>query len=307
MRRTIAVGTRASKLAIIQAESVVAKLKEVVPGLDARLVKIVTRGDRESTAALDKFAGQGVFVRELERALLDSKIDVAVHSLKDLPTEIPGRLSLAAVTARLDPRDVLVSRAGSLADLAPGSKIGTGSLRRSVQLLAYRSDLEICEIRGNIDTRLGKVTQGEFDGVIIAAAALIRLGWEDKITEYLPADHFVPAVGQGALGLEIRSDDTETAELVSQANHEPTWQSVTAERAFLQALGGGCRAPIAALGIVSGVTLRLDGMVAGASGGHILRGSEEGDALAPEKVGTCLAQKMVEMGAPDLMAEAETQ
>ena len=201
MRRTIAVGTRGSKLAVIQAESVLSKLKEAMPALDASLVKIVTTGDRESNAVLDKFAGQGVFVKELEQALIDGKINLAVHSLKDLPTEIPDGLLLAAVTARLDPRDVLVSRGKGLADLAPGSKIGTGSARRSVQLLTYRSDLEICEIRGNIDTRLGKVTQGEFDGIIVAAAALIRLGWEDKITEYLPADHFVPAVGQGALGI----------------------------------------------------------------------------------------------------------
>jgi len=302
MRRTIAVGTRGSKLAEIQAESVVAKLREAVPELNASLVKIVTRGDRENTTALDKFAGQGVFVKELEQALIDGEINLAVHSLKDLPTEIPEGLLLAAVTARLDPRDVLVSRGKRLADLAPGSRIGTGSLRRAVQLLTYRSDLEIREIRGNIDTRLQKVTQGEFDGIIVAAAALIRLGWEDKITEYLPADHFVPAVGQGALGIEIRSDDTETAEVVSRVNHEPTWQSVTAEREFLRALGGGCRAPIAALGTVSANALKLEGMVATADASHILRRSEEGDALAPEKVGLRLAQTMAGMGALDLIA-----
>ncbi len=304
MRRTIAVGTRGSKLAEIQAESVVIKLKEAMAELDARVVKIVTTGDRENTTALDKFAGQGVFVKELEQALIDGKINLAVHSLKDLPTEIPDGLLLAAVTARLDPRDVLVSRGKRLADLAPGSRIGTGSLRRAVQLLTYRSDLEICEIRGNIDTRLQKVTQGEFDGIIVAAAALIRLGWQDKITEYLPADHFVPAVGQGALGIEIRSDDTETAELISRANHEPTWRSVTAEREFLRALGGGCRAPIAALGTVSGNTLKLEGMVATADASHILRQSEEGDALAPEKVGVRLAQKMAGLGALDLIANS---
>jgi len=304
MRRTIAVGTRGSKLAEIQAESVVIKLKEAMPELDARVVKVVTRGDRENTTALDKFAGQGVFVKELEQALMDGKINLAVHSLKDLPTEIPEGLSLAAVTERLDPGDVLVSRGKRLADLAPGSRIGTGSLRRAVQLLAYRSDLKICELRGNIDTRLQKVTQGKFDGVIVAAAALIRLGWEDRITEYLPADHFVPAVGQGALGIEIRSDDTETAEVISRANHEPTWQGVTAEREFLRALGGGCRAPIAALGTMSANILKLEGMVAGADASHILRRSEEGDALAPEKVGVRLAQKMVEMGALDLIARS---
>ncbi len=167
-----------------------------------------------------------------------------------------------------------------LHELAPGSKIGTGSPRRAVQLLALRPDLQVCDIRGNIDTRLRKVSDGEFDGVIVAAAAMIRLGWEDRITEYLPIEHFTPAVGQGTLGIEIRSEDKEIATLVSKINDEPTWQAVTAERTFLQALGGGCRAPIAALGIVSDNTLKLTGMVAGVDGAHILRATEEGNASA---------------------------
>lgn len=304
MSRSITIGTRSSKLALIQAEWVLAKLTEAVPGLEASLVKIITRGDQESDTALDKFAGQGVFVKELEKALIDGRIDLAVHSLKDLPTEIPDGLSLAAVTVRLDSRDVLVSRAGKLAELVSGSKIGTGSLRRAVQLLAYRSDLEMCNIRGNIDTRLRKVSKGELDGIIVAAAALIRLGWQDKVTEYLPVEHFMPAVGQGALGIETRSEDKEIAALVSCINHEPTWQSTIAERTFLQALGGGCRTPIAALGTVSDNILKLEGMVAGADGDHILRCSEEGDALDPEKVGACLAQKMMEMGALHYITEA---
>ena len=307
MKPRIAIGTRGSKLAVIQAESVLAELKRTTPGLEAAIVKIATRGDREGDTELHKFAEQGVFVKELEKALIGGKIDLAVHSLKDLPTEIPDGLSLAAATARLDPRDVLVSRAGKLAELAPGSKIGTGSPRRAVQLQAYRSDLEICEMRGNIDTRLRKVAEGEVDGIVVAAAALVRLGWEDRITEYLPPEHFVPAVGQGTLGIEIRSGDKETAALVSRVNHEATWQSVVAERTFLQALGGGCRAPIAALGVVSGGVLKLDGMVAGAESSHILRCSGEGDALAPEKVGARLAQKMVHMGASDYVAETRTR
>ncbi len=307
MKPRIAIGTRGSKLAVIQAESVLAELKRTTPGLEAAIVKIATRGDREGDTELHKFAEQGVFVKELEKALIGGKIDLAVHSLKDLPTEIPDGLSLAAATARLDPRDVLVSRAGKLAELAPGSKIGTGSPRRAVQLQAYRSDLEICEMRGNIDTRLRKVAEGEVDGIVVAAAALVRLGWEDRITEYLPPEHFVPAVGQGTLGIEIRSGDKETAALVSRVNHKATWQSVVAERTFLQALGGGCRAPIAALGVVSGGVLKLDGMVAGAESSHILRCSGEGDALAPEKVGARLAQKMVHMGASDYVAETRTR
>jgi hydroxymethylbilane synthase len=305
--RKITIGTRGSKLAVIQAQWVLAKLIETAPGLEASLIKITTRGDRDSSTALDKFSQQGVFVKELEKALTDSRIDLAVHSLKDLPTEIPEGLTLAATTARLDPRDVLISRAGKSAELAPGSMIGTGSHRRAVQLRALRPDLETCGLRGNIDTRLRKVSEGEVDGIIVAAAALIRLGWQDKITEYLPTDYFIPAVGQGALGIEIRSEDKETALLASSINHEPTWQSVTAERTFLRALGGGCRAPIAALGIVSDDVLKLSGMVASIDGSRILHATEEGDVQAPEEVGNQLAQKMVGLGALDCISELKSR
>jgi hydroxymethylbilane synthase len=303
--REIIVGSRGSKLAVIQAEELLAKLREAFPGLKAGLVKIKTRGDRYNTTALDEFDGQGIFVKELEKALLNSQIDIAVHSLKDLPTEIPDGLMLAAATTRLDHRDVLVSRCGKLAELASGSKIGTGSPRRAVQLHALRPDLQVSDIRGNIDTRLRKVFEGEFDGVIVAAAAMIRLGWESKITEYLPVEHFTPAVGQGTLGIEIRSEDKEIATLVSKINDEPTWQAVTAERTFLQALGGGCRAPIAALGVVSANTLKLTGMVASIDGVHILRATEEGSASATEQVGKRLARKMVENGALVLITATE--
>jgi hydroxymethylbilane synthase len=300
--REIAIGTRGSKLAVIQAEEVLTKLRQILPELRADLVKITTRGDRENTTALDKFAGQGIFVKELEKALLEKRIDLAVHSLKDLPTEIPDGLMLAAVTARIDPRDVLISRCGRLHELASDSKIGTGSPRRAVQLLALRPDLQVCSIRGNIDTRLRKVADGEFDGLIVAAAALIRLGWEDRITESLPIEHFTPAVGQGTLGIEIRSEDKEIATLLSKINDKPTWQAVTAERTFLQELGGGCRAPIAALGIVSNGTIKLHGMVAGADGSQILQAAEEGDAQEPEQLGKRLAQKMIESGALALIS-----
>ena len=305
--RKIAIGTRGSKLAVIQAQWVLTKLKEATPGLEATIVKITTRGDRYSSTALNKFAGQGVFVKELEKALADGEIDLAVHSLKDMPTEITHGLSLVATTARLDPRDVLVSRTGKSADLAPGSMIGTGSHRRAVQLHVLRPDLETCGVRGNIDTRLRKVSEGEIDGIIVAAAALIRLGWQDKITEYLPTDYFTPAVGQGALGIEIRSKDNDTASLASAINHGPTWQSVTAERTFLRALGGGCRAPIAALGIVSDGVLKLSGMVASVDGTRILRAVEEGNAQAPEQIGNQLAQKMVGLGALDCISELKSR
>jgi len=299
--RQFAIGTRGSKLAVIQAQELQNHLAKLFPELKTNLVKIGTTGDRNVTAPLDEFAGQGIFVKELEKALLDERIDLAVHSLKDLPTEIPAGLRLAAVTTRLDPRDVLVSRAAKVSELATGSKVGTGSRRRAVQLLAIRPDLQVCNIRGNIDTRLGKVSNGEFDAIIVAAAGMIRLGLQDRISEHLPIEHFTPAVGQGALGIEIRSEDREVLSLVLKISHKPTWQAVTAERAFLQELGGGCRAPIAALGTISAETLRLAGMVAGAEGVHIIRATEEGYASHPEQVGKRLAQKMVEMGASSLI------
>jgi len=304
--REIAIGTRGSKLAVLQAEWLLTKLREAFPGLKARLIKITTKGDRCSTTTLDKFAGQGIFAKELEKALLDNQIDLAVHSLKDLPTEIPDGLTLAAATTRLDPRDVLVSRAGRLAEFAPSSKIGTGSPRRAVQLLALRPDLRICNIRGNIDTRLRKVYDGKVDGVIVAAAALIRMGWENRITEYLPIEHFTPAVGQGALGIETRSEDKEITALFSAINDEPTWQCITAERAFLQALGGGCRAPIAAIGTISNNILKLSGMVASADGDRILRAAEEGDAVYYKQIGRHLARKVTEMGALQYVAKPES-
>ncbi len=307
MKRKLIVGSRGSRLALIQSESVAAKIREINPHLEVGTSKIVTKGDRNRHTQLDHFADIGVFVKELEEALLDGRIDLAVHSLKDMPTQIPQGLYLAAVTERLDPRDVLVSRAGRLNELAPGLKIGTGSLRRTVQLAAYRPDLKTCGIRGNINTRLRKVSGGEFDGVILAAAAMIRLGWEDKISEYLPLEQFLPAVGQGTLGIEIRLGDEEIAELVSHINHLPTWQSVTAERAFLSALGGGCRAPIAALGTVANNILKLEGMVADVTGESILHDTEKGSTMTPEQVGAELARKMLVLGASEFITKVRVR
>ncbi len=308
MRRTkIVVGSRGSKLALIQADSVVAKIKEVNPDLEVSISKIVTKGDRDSHTQLDKMAGVGVFVKELEDALLDGRIDLAVHSLKDMLTQSPQGLCLAAVTERLDPRDVLISKSKRLTELTPGSRIGTGSFRRAVQIASYRPDLEVCSIRGNVDTRLRKVSDGEVDAVVLAAAAFIRLGWEDKISEYLSLEHFLPAVGQGTLGIEARCEDKEIAKLVALVNHLPTWQSIIAERTFLNALGGGCRTPIAALGTVNGTTLRLEGMVADVNGKNKLCASEEGNVIVAEQVGIRLAQKMLGMGASKFITEARVK
>ncbi len=305
MSRRIIVGSRGSKLALIQAESVVAKIREANPSIEVGISRVVTGGDRNRHLQLDQVAGIGIFVKELEEALLDGRIDLAVHSLKDMPTQIASGLCLAAVTERLDPRDVLVSRGERLVELAYGAKIGTGSLRRAVQLSVCRPDLEICGIRGNVDTRLRKVADGEFDGVILAAAGLKRLGREDRIIEYLSIEHFLPAVGQGALGIEARLDDKEVARIIVPLNHLPTWQGIIAERAFLSALGGGCRAPIAALGTVDGTTLRLEGMVADVGGKKILPGSEVGSATTAEEVGVRLAQKLLAMGAEEFTATLE--
>ncbi|MFC1929610.1 hydroxymethylbilane synthase [Chloroflexota bacterium] len=302
MRARIVVGSRGSRLAVIQTESVIAGIREANPHLEVGLSKIITAGDRDRHTQLDRM-GVAIFVKELEQALLDGRIDLVIHSLKDVPTDVPPGLALLAVTERLDPRDALIAKS-KLNELAPGSRIGTGSLRRTVQLNNYRPDLEVCGLRGNVDTRLRKVSSGEVDGVIVAAAAMVRLGWEEKITEYLPLEHFLPAVGQGTLVLEARLDDKEIADLVSPLNHFPTWQSMMAERAFLHAMGGGCSAPITALGTVNSSTLKLEGMVASPDSQRMLRASEEGHAMSPEEVGAQLAKKMLAMGASEFIGEA---
>ncbi len=302
--RRIVVGSRGSKLALIQVESVVARIREANPDIEVSISQIVTKGDRNHHVQLDSMADIGVFVKELEEALLNGQIDLAVHSLKDMPTEIPSGLRLAAVTERLDPRDVLVSMGKRLTELVPGGKIGTGSLRRTIQLNACRPDLETCGIRGNVDTRLSKVASGEFDGVILAAAALKRLGCDDRISEYLPIEQFLPSAGQGALAIETRTGDKEVTRIVTPLNHLPAWQCVTAERTFLSTLGGGCRAPIAALGTVNDTILRLNGMASDVRGKKILYSSEEGSNTAPEELGVKLAQKLLGMGADEFIAEA---
>jgi hydroxymethylbilane synthase len=307
MSRRIIVGSRGSRLALIQTESVVAGIRAKNPGIEASISRIVTKGDRSRHAQPDDREDVGVFVKELEEALLDNRIDMAVHSLKDVPTDIPRGLCLLAVTERLDPRDVLISSKGGLDELPPASRIGTGSLRRAVQLRRYRPDLEVCSIRGNVDTRLRKVAHGEFDGVILAAAAMLRLGWQERITEYLSLETFLPAVGQGALVVEARLNDEDIAGLVLPINHLPTWQCVTAERVLLRVLGGGCRTPVAALGTVNGDTLKLEGMVASLNSQEVLCALEEGKAISAEEIGVKLAEKMIGMGASELIAEARAE
>jgi hydroxymethylbilane synthase len=293
----IRVGTRRSKLALQQCRSVIASLQSIHPGIGFDLVEIATTGDRHRQNPLDVLGGEGVFVRELEQALTDGRIDMAVHSAKDMPTSLTDGLCLSCVPQRVDPSDVLVSRCGGLADLPPGARVGTGSQRRAVQLRAQRSDLEVLGLRGNIDTRLRKVASGEFDSIVLAAAALIRLEMADRIAEYLPHEAFTPAVGQGALGIEVRESDSDIIDLLSPLNHDETWQCVVAEREFLRALGGGCRAPIAANGTVSEGSMYLQGMVADPDGKTILRASCDREVPCGEEVGNELAMRMLDMGA----------
>jgi hydroxymethylbilane synthase len=299
--KKIVVGTRGSQLAMIQTEFVIGLLKAVVPGLDISLRKITTSGDRDRQSRFEQM-GVAVFVKELEDALLDGRINLAVHSLKDVPTEIPAGLALLATPRREDPRDVLVSKA-RLEDLPAGSRIGTGSLRRSVQIAVLRPDLEICGLRGNMDTRVGKVGSGELEGVITAAAALSRLEWKDRIAQYLPVETFLPAVGQGAIAVEGRSDEAELVQLLSKINHLASWQAVNAERAFLLETGGGCRAPIAALGTIKEGRLRLKGMVASPASRKMIRDSIEGAVESAEELGVTLARKILSSGADKFIAE----
>ena len=302
MKEHIIIGSRSSKLALLQAQEVADKLKLANPQLSCEMVTVKTTGDRDQKTSLKVLGGKGVFVKELEEALLKGKIDIAVHSLKDMPTDIPAGLKLAAVTQRLDPRDVLVSAKGMiLSKLPPGSKIGTGSQRRAVQLMNCRRDVAVVDMRGNIDTRLRKCYSGEVEGVLMAAAALIRMKLEDRITEYLPVGTFVPAVGQGALGIEVHDGDELIQEIIAPLNHKQSWLAVTAERAFLKALGGGCREPIAALGVIKGSSMELRGMVANSATHEAMYADVRGSASAAEQLGVKLARGMMRMGADALI------
>ena len=299
MKEGIALGTRGSRLALLQTQYIANELKRLYPFLSFKVEKIRTEGDKPSPSVS---LGKGMFVKELEVALVKGKIDMAVHSFKDVPTSLLSGLTIAAVSQREDPRDVLVSRKADSLDMLPhGARMGTGSPRRAAQIKAIRPDLSILDIRGNVNTRLEKLRQGYFDGIIMAAAGMIRLSLDKHITQYLPLHTFLPCPGQGALAVEVRKKDEEMKGLLSSLNHEPTAKAIMAERTFLRVLGGGCRTPIAALGKVEGSVLRLTGMVAAPDGGRLLRADMEGDAGDPEKVGTLLGQKLLEMGAKEIL------
>jgi hydroxymethylbilane synthase len=301
----VVIGTRGSKLALWQAEWVKSELEKKYPDLTVELLRIKTTGDKITDVPLAQVGGKGLFVKEIEEALLDGRADLAVHSMKDVPTEFPEGLHLTAIAEREDPRDALISAGVLLKDLPEGAKVGTSSLRRQAQLLNIRPDLEIAQLRGNLDTRLRKLDEGQYDAIILAGAGVRRLGWDERITELLPPEIFLPAIGQGAIGIETRTSDDEINGLVAFFDHRETSLAVRAERALLKRLEGGCQVPIAAYGTVSkdGNELSLTGLVASTDGQTIIKDSLCGSAAEPEALGTRLAEVLLGKGAWEILKE----
>ena len=303
-RSTLILGTRGSKLAVHQSQWVQARLQELAPGLTISLQRIQTSGDKILDVPLAKIGGKGLFVKEIEDALLSKEIDLAVHSMKDVPTALPEELDILCVPPREDPRDALITRDGCRLDqLKPGARIGTSSLRRQAQLLHYRPDFTIEMLRGNLDTRLRKLREGQFDAIVLAAAGLRRLAWDAEITEYLPVHLSLPAIAQGALGIEARSDDTFVRELLSRFEHRPTRITVTAERALLHRLEGGCQVPIAAHAALEGDRLTVDGLVASVDGRRVIRHQIQGPASEAQALGTKLAERLLADGGDVILKE----
>jgi hydroxymethylbilane synthase len=291
--RAITIGSRGSALALWQSRAIAAQLEAAHPGLTCRIEIIKTTGDILREASLTAIAGKGVFTKEIEEALLDGRVDVAVHSLKDLPTTLPPGLALGAITEREDPRDAFVARRGigSLGEVPTGGRIGTSSPRRRSQLAALRPDVELVELRGNVDTRLRKIETEGLDGIVLACAGLRRLGFEERISEAIPVSTMVPAVGQGALGIEMRDGDAATAAVVATLVHEATSRCCRAERAFLAAMGGGCAVPIAGHAVLEDGRLDLAGAVGAEAGAPVRRETVSGAADDPEALGRDLAAR----------------
>lgn len=306
MSRSLVIGSRGSKLALWQAEQAKARLLALNPEIEVRIEIVKTTGDVKPDP-LSVIGGKGVFTKELEDALLDRRIDLAVHSLKDLPTVLPDGLTISAICVRDDPRDALVvrddlkSRSGSILNLPDNVVVGTSSQRRVAQLKSLRSDVVIKDIRGNVDTRLRKLDEGEYDALILASAGLRRLELEDRIDAVISPEEMVPAVGQGAIAIETRADDEFTIETTGELDHHETRLRCLAERAFLRSLGGGCQFPIAAHAIIDDEQLRLDGLVATPDGAKILRDQASGSPDEAEAIGSSLAVKLIKLGASSLL------
>jgi hydroxymethylbilane synthase len=319
--KRITIGTRGSKLALWQAEFVKTELQKLYPELKVEILKIKTTGDKILDVPLSQVGGKGLFVKEIEEALLRHEADIAVHSMKDVPTDFPDGLHLAVVCEREDPRDALIannklevkseklivkdeeSKPSLIFSLPQNARIGTSSLRRSCQLLSFRPDLKIEQLRGNLDTRLRKLDEGQFYAIILATAGVKRLGLQDRITEILPPYISLPAIGQGAVGIECRINDEFVNDLISPLNHPETFICVKAERAFLKKLEGGCQVPIAAHARLKDGRIVLDGLVGSISGDKIIKGHSEGEAGHAENLGVTLAEVILSKGAKEILDE----
>jgi hydroxymethylbilane synthase len=303
-RSVLVLGTRGSKLALQQSEWFQSRIHAVAPEVRVTLQKIQTSGDKIVDVPLAKIGGKGLFVKEIEEALLAGDIDLAVHSMKDVPAQLPKGLEILCVPPREDPRDALISRSGvCFADLPRGARIGTSSLRRQSQLLHARPDLQIEMLRGNLDTRLRKLKDGQFDAIVLAAAGLRRLGWAHEITEYLDPSLCLPAIGQGALGIEGRSDDEFVRSILNRLNDEATQTTVAAERALLHRLEGGCQVPIGAHAILSDGHLLLEGLVASIDGKTVVKDHVQGHSREAHALGIALAEQLLARGADHVLRE----
>jgi hydroxymethylbilane synthase len=299
---TLRIATRQSRLALWQAEHVAALLRTAHPGLDVALVPMTTQGDRILDRPLANIGGKGLFIKELELAMVEQRADIAVHSMKDVPSELPEGMILAAMLPRADPRDAFVSlRHKNFASLPQGARVGTSSLRRQCQLKYARPDLELITLRGNVDTRLRKLEEEQFDAIILAAAGLIRLGLQNRITQYFDSEQSVPAVGQGIIGIECRGDDARNIAFVRALNDPQAWQCCLAERAFAQRLEGSCQSPIAGFATLTGEQLQLHGVIGSPDGREVYRGAKTGAMADAAAIGVALAETLLNDGAGQLL------
>ena len=300
----VVIGSRGSLLAMTQTEWVKDHIKFFRPDLDFHIKKIVTTGDKVTDVALAKIGGKGLFTKEIENELLAGIIDLAIHSMKDMPTAMPEGLKIGCVPLREDPRDVIVSRDNmKFAQLPEGAVIGTCSLRRKAQLLAARPDLKIEDLRGNLDTRLKKIEEGKYDAVVLACAGIRRLGRQDVISDILGIDVVIPAVGQGALCIQIREGDSATEELLGPLHHEETARAVRAERTLMAELEGGCQVPVGGYAQMVEGALNLRGVVASIDGGRMVQAEDTGDPAKPEELGMRVAGRLIAMGATEILDE----
>ncbi|MCG6860330.1 MAG: hydroxymethylbilane synthase [Chromatiaceae bacterium] len=308
MQDRIRIATRRSPLALWQAKHVAHALRRAHTGLVVEIVGMRTRGDKILDAPLAKIGGKGLFVKELEEGILDGRADIAVHSMKDVPVDLPDGLHLAVILEREDPRDAFVSnRYGKLSDLPRGSCVGTSSLRRACQLAERRPDLQIEPLRGNVNTRLGKLDEGDFDAIILAAAGLMRLGFEERIRTRLEPEESLPAIGQGAVGVECRAADERVNGLIAPLHHVPTAHRVIAERALNRELMGGCQVPIAGHAVLEGDELFLRGLVGTPDGRRVLRAERRGTSSEATDLGAKLAVDLMEQGAGEILASIREQ